>query len=50
MESSSDIVNLIIALATAVPALVAGIVGVVKANHAQGQIAAMQQHSQHISA
>ncbi|MDE0115163.1 MAG: hypothetical protein OXT07_00860 [bacterium] len=46
MESSSDIVNLIIALATAIPALVAAAVGIVKANHAQRQIAVMLQNSQ----
>ena len=43
MESSSDIVNLVIALATAVPALVAGIVGIVKANHAKEMVNVLQQ-------
>ncbi|MCY3967974.1 MAG: hypothetical protein OXE04_02810 [bacterium] len=49
MENSSDIVNLIIALATAVPALVAAVVGIVKANHAQRQIAVIQQNNQQTS-
>ena len=43
MESSSDIVNLIVALATAIPALIAGIVGIVKANHAKEMITVLQQ-------
>lgn len=43
MESGSDILNLIIALATAVPALVAGVVGIVKANHAKEMVNVLQQ-------
>ena len=49
MESASDVVTLIVALGTAVPALVAGTVGVVKANNAQSQIVAMRQEIQQAS-
>ncbi|MYG93771.1 MAG: hypothetical protein F4138_02080 [Acidimicrobiia bacterium] len=43
MESSGDIVSFVIALATAIPALITGIVGIVKANHAKEMITVLQQ-------
>lgn len=49
MESASDLVNLFIALGTAVPALVAGVIGLVKANHAENQIAVMRQENRQTS-
>ena len=45
METASDTVTLVVALVTAVPALVAGVVGIVKANQAKEMIVTLRQET-----